>query len=42
MIRFGRRLFPERQYRLPLRWIFWALWVGIIIFLFWVLKVFLK
>ncbi|MEO0079389.1 MAG: hypothetical protein ABIK44_01765 [candidate division WOR-3 bacterium] len=27
MVQFRQRLFPERKYRLPLRWV---LWVGIV------------
>ncbi len=38
MIRFKRRYFPERKYRLPLRWVVW----GVIIMLFLIFVVFLK
>ena len=38
MIQFKRRFFPERRYRLPLRWI---LWVAIVL-LFLVLVLFMK
>ncbi|MEO0025853.1 MAG: hypothetical protein ABIK54_03740 [candidate division WOR-3 bacterium] len=29
MLRFRRRLFPERRYLFPLRWLFWLLWGGL-------------
>jgi len=38
VIQFRRRFFPERRYRLPLRWI---LWVAIVL-LFLVLVLFMK
>ncbi|MEO0004854.1 MAG: hypothetical protein ABIK47_03780 [candidate division WOR-3 bacterium] len=41
MVNFRRRLFPERRYRLPLRWLFWLLWAGLLLFLFWVIRVLL-
>jgi hypothetical protein len=38
VIQFRRRFFPERHYRLPLRWILWAL----VALLFVVFAVFMK
>jgi hypothetical protein len=38
VIQFKRRFFPERRYRLPLRWTLWAA----IVLLFLVLVLFMK
>jgi len=38
VIKFRRRFFPERQYRLPLRWVLW----GLIALLVLVLAAFVK
>ncbi|MEO0053393.1 MAG: hypothetical protein ABIK22_04470 [candidate division WOR-3 bacterium] len=42
MLRFRRRLFPERRYSIPFRWLFWLLWGGLLVFLFWILRHWLK
>jgi len=39
MVNFKRRLFPERHYRLPWRWIFYALWAGLLFLLIWIIRV---
>jgi hypothetical protein len=31
MVHFRRRFFPERRYRLPLRWVFLALAAGLLV-----------
>jgi len=38
MVRFRRRFFPERRYRLPLRWVFLALAAGLVVLVLWVMK----
>lgn len=35
MVRFRRRLFPERRYRLPLKWILLAVMAGLIALVYW-------
>lgn len=34
MVRFERRFFPERRYRLPLRWVLWGAALVLILMLF--------
>jgi hypothetical protein len=38
MIQFKRRFFPERRYRLPMRWLIW----GLVAVLFLVFAAFMK
>ena len=38
MVQFRRRFFPERRYRLPLRWVFLVLAAGLVVLILWVMK----
>lgn len=38
MVRFRRRFFPERRYRLPLKWVLLAVMAGLLALVFWVLR----
>jgi len=38
VIQFKRRFFPERRYRLPLRWVLW----GMVVLLFLIFAVYMK
>jgi hypothetical protein len=38
VIQFKRRYFPERRYRLPIRWVLW----GLVALLFLIFAVFMK
>jgi len=38
MVQFRRRFFPERRYRLPLRWVLLALAAGLIALVVWVMR----
>jgi hypothetical protein len=35
MVKFQRRLFPERRYRLPLKWVLLAVMTGLIVLIYW-------
>jgi hypothetical protein len=35
MVKFQRRLFPERRYRLPLKWVLLAVMAGLIVLVYW-------
>jgi hypothetical protein len=37
-MRFGRRLFPERRYRLPLKWVLLVVMAGVVILLLVVMR----
>ena len=38
MVRFRRRLFPERHYRLPLKWVLLAVMAGVAVMVILVLR----
>jgi hypothetical protein len=38
MVKFGRRLFPERRYRLPVKWVLLAVMAGLALVLVWALR----
>jgi len=38
MVRFERRFFPARRYRLPLRWVFLALAAGLLVMVIFVFR----
>jgi len=40
MIRFQRRFFPERRYRLPLRWVVWGALIVLVLTVFLFVKAF--
>jgi len=41
MVRFQRRFFPERRYRLPLKWVLLGMAAGLIVLVvYWTLRVF--
>jgi len=35
VVRFQRRLFPERRYRLPLKWVLLAVMAGLLALVYW-------
>jgi len=40
VVRFRRRFFPERRYRLPLKWVLLGTMAGLLILVFWALRTF--
>jgi len=38
MVRFRRRFFPERKYRLPLKWVLLGVMAGLLVLVLWALR----
>ncbi len=42
MVRFQRRLFPERRYRLPIKWVLLSTMAALLLLILWLVKTFFR